>query len=353
MALPALDATGQALESALAADPDDRAAHMAYADWLSEQADPRLAARGEFIRVQLELEDPALDRSRRGELRLRELALLRAGEEHSLDGELKRLLLEADPTAEWASVRGWVTRLHVRDLPARLGPALAAADCLRLLRELHVDARAGGEGLAVLAACPHLANVGVLAARLGPDAPGLPALVARLPRLETLRLLCERFDARPALASPLPRLRVLQVSGSRYCPLATLAVNPSLARLEELTARGCAGDVGALARSPHLPALRRLAVSGSAVGDAGVRALVEAGLLGRLESLDLSACDVGDDGARLLAGCPDAARLRELSLNGNRLSQVGIDALRRLRGVRLAVEWQQRPAVPRRRRPRQ
>src|SRR5262245_62110319 len=32
----------QALETALVASPDDLAAHMAYADWLSEQAEPRL-----------------------------------------------------------------------------------------------------------------------------------------------------------------------------------------------------------------------------------------------------------------------------------------------------------------------
>ena len=47
----------EALEEALAASPDDLASHMAYADWLSEQPAKADQARGEFVRVQLALED--------------------------------------------------------------------------------------------------------------------------------------------------------------------------------------------------------------------------------------------------------------------------------------------------------
>ena len=43
----------RALEAGILAEPDDRASHSAYADYLSEQGDPLLAARGEFISVQL------------------------------------------------------------------------------------------------------------------------------------------------------------------------------------------------------------------------------------------------------------------------------------------------------------
>ena len=42
-----------ALESALAENPDDLASHMAYADLLVDEGDPR----GEFIQVQLAFED--------------------------------------------------------------------------------------------------------------------------------------------------------------------------------------------------------------------------------------------------------------------------------------------------------
>src|SRR6516165_4891056 len=51
----------EALEEALAANPDELASHMAYADYLGEQGDPR----GEYIRTQLALEDeskPAAER---------------------------------------------------------------------------------------------------------------------------------------------------------------------------------------------------------------------------------------------------------------------------------------------------
>ena len=48
-----MSSTRQALEDYLAANPDDLAAHSAYADWLTENDDPR----GEYIRLQLALED--------------------------------------------------------------------------------------------------------------------------------------------------------------------------------------------------------------------------------------------------------------------------------------------------------
>src|SRR5207244_4361932 len=56
------------------ANPDDLATHMAYADHLVEQGDPR----GEFIQVQLALEDPRRSTAERNELRKRELELLAA-----------------------------------------------------------------------------------------------------------------------------------------------------------------------------------------------------------------------------------------------------------------------------------
>ena len=48
------------LEKSIFKNPDDATAHRAYADWLTQQGDPR----GEFIRVQLELERSRTARSR-------------------------------------------------------------------------------------------------------------------------------------------------------------------------------------------------------------------------------------------------------------------------------------------------
>ena len=73
----------EALEAALAAAPDDLAAHMAYGDLLSEQGDPR----GEFVQVQLALEDERRPAAERKELQRRERELLDAHEREWL-GEL-------------------------------------------------------------------------------------------------------------------------------------------------------------------------------------------------------------------------------------------------------------------------
>ena len=58
----------KALEAALLAHPDEIAAHSAYADLLVEEGNPR----GEFIQVQLALEDPARSREERETLAKRE-----------------------------------------------------------------------------------------------------------------------------------------------------------------------------------------------------------------------------------------------------------------------------------------
>src|ERR671932_402591 len=63
-----LSPTQKALEQALAENPDDRAAHSAYADYLAEQGDPR----GELIQTQLAMEDPGRPPAERQQLRKRE-----------------------------------------------------------------------------------------------------------------------------------------------------------------------------------------------------------------------------------------------------------------------------------------
>jgi uncharacterized protein (TIGR02996 family) len=64
---------GEQLEAALVANPDDLAAHGAYADWLLEQGDPR----GEFIGVQIDLEQEGRPARERKKLQKREKALLK------------------------------------------------------------------------------------------------------------------------------------------------------------------------------------------------------------------------------------------------------------------------------------
>src|SRR4051794_16458728 len=61
----------EAFERALAADPHDLAAWRAYADYLTERGDPR----GEFMQVQLALEDEARSKSERAALKKQKASL--------------------------------------------------------------------------------------------------------------------------------------------------------------------------------------------------------------------------------------------------------------------------------------
>src|SRR5262245_49664474 len=82
------DPLREALEQALLENPDDVASHMAYADYLRDQGDPR----GEFVQVQLALEDSKRPPAERKRLKKREDELLAAHEREWL-GELAPLLL--------------------------------------------------------------------------------------------------------------------------------------------------------------------------------------------------------------------------------------------------------------------
>src|SRR4051812_3744989 len=84
------------LESALVENFDDLTSHLAYADFLTEQGDPHLTARGEFIQVQLALEDPSKPEAERKKLQQQEKQLLQA-HGHAWLGELIPHLAIAAP----------------------------------------------------------------------------------------------------------------------------------------------------------------------------------------------------------------------------------------------------------------
>src|SRR5215471_18789081 len=100
----------EALEQAILADPDDRAAHMAYADYLDEQGDPR----GELIQVQLAPEDPALPAGERKKLQAREKKLLRAHRREWLGPLLAPPLLEGLRLSDYAFTRPDKIRFEFR-----------------------------------------------------------------------------------------------------------------------------------------------------------------------------------------------------------------------------------------------
>ncbi len=111
--------TRQALEDFLAANPDDLAAHSAYADWLTENGDPR----GEYIRLLLAIEDRKQPQE---QLRAMKKSASELGKKHGAEwlGTLKEhvnpdwwpSLAKAKPIAGRASIsmrRGWIHEVRI------------------------------------------------------------------------------------------------------------------------------------------------------------------------------------------------------------------------------------------------
>src|SRR5262245_27408900 len=138
-----------ALEKALVANPDDLATHMAYADHLTEQGDPR----GEFIQVQLALEDPRRSPEQRESLRRREQDLLQKYQREWLGEAAEALLGELSEEqliqrfglqythanfAEFRFARGWLDQLRLKSFTTAFAAAVGRSPTLGLMRELTV-----------------------------------------------------------------------------------------------------------------------------------------------------------------------------------------------------------------------
>jgi uncharacterized protein (TIGR02996 family) len=353
-ATPAVPPMQQALEQALVENPDDLAAHHAYADFLMEQGDPR----GEFIQVQLRLEAPECTGDERAALQKREQELLKAHARQWL-GALAPHFLEGQirPSGwrvqfQYRFERGWLAFVGIEQLSAAFMPLFDANPLLRLLRHLVVPYRdydAPGcdeeEDLALLARSPHLGNLRQF--QLGPEddtchMPGERAaqMVRQMPKLEELRLYAHRVDTDTLFAMPFPRLRLLEVHHLHDYALGMLAENATLTNLEHLSlwphmlepgdeaAYITAEGARALVLSPNLPRLRVLVMRNSDLGDEGCQAIVQSGLLKRLRVLNLAGGRITDDGARTLASCPDLKNLELLNVSQNQLTDVGVAALR-------------------------
>ena len=373
------DPLRRSLEDALAADPDDLAAHMAYADLLTEQGDPR----GEFVQVQLGLEDPSCQGEDRRRLQYRKLMLL--AHEREWLGELARHLFEPKVPApgdhqarsnQWHWSRGWLEDLSVWFLDVDFARALSGSPVARLLRRLGVCHTPYPSDMALLpdyalpsgypfSFLPLLSHARFLDHlryfRIGqevdfeevdynssPGPAGLFALVAAMPRLEELEVFARLEDLVELFGLPtLTRLRALTVYHQRDYPLVALAANPALSSLVTLRLHPAHADDGVghlpaevvrpLLRAANLPSLRHLHLHGSSMGDQGVEELVRSGLLSRLETLDLRHGCVSYHGARLLARSPDVRHLKYLSLAHNQISSSGVQALRALESPTLTV----------------
>jgi uncharacterized protein (TIGR02996 family) len=175
--------TRSALEAALAATPDDAALHAAYADLLIEQGDPR----GEYIRLQLALEDPGLRADRRADLWRRQYDLWKA-HAAAWAGPLARH--PAGLLGGWR--RGWVHSVRAVRVTPGLFALLATAPEARLVRHLNLStAPLGDDGVDELIASGLIARLDTLdltSTRITDDGAEALARCPDVPRLKALHL---------------------------------------------------------------------------------------------------------------------------------------------------------------------
>lgn len=311
-------------ENAIVANPADVAAHVAYADWLSEQGEESLRTRGEFIQVQFALEQPGLTAAQQQRLRQREQALLAEHREEWLGSLAGVLFTDAEPRTMVRFARGWIDQVRINQLTVDVARLLARASELRLLRRLdvlgcqseyedldfRVEARSPDvdvdneyPALSVLRRARHFGNVESFG--LGdcdgdaqfctyPDYAHVAAVLRTMPKLRELRLNVRDLSIAQLLPEAILReLRVL--------------------RLERLRLQD--DGVQALARRAW-PNLRVLQIWN-----------------GRF----------GDDGARALAANESLRQLELLDVSFNWMTEAGVNALAKL-GVNVLAEYQMRAA---------
>lgn len=381
----------EALEAAVIANPHDRAARSAYADFLTEKGDPR----GEFVRVQLALEDESLSAAERKKFAARETQL------HAMQklGDWAKAIPGAhdeawdraennDPTGGRNLVfqGGLLTAINISHLTVpvaralfRSGPETRFVHSLFVGSVAHEDEEEEAEAEEPAADVPPIPDGdGPAAERLllrwpqlrfirrfvwgWPSDPtnSLPSchlggdhvfdFVKQMPDIEELRVSAHVREpvANKLFALKMPRLRVFQLDHGWSFPYEKLVSQP-LPHLEEISSHPhglepddkpyiqikqlkaiCAAD---------LPKLRLLRLRNSVVGDAGAKELVSSGKLKTLKVLDLRGGCMSDKGAKLLADCPDFKNLEYFEISTNALTKAGIKMLEAT-GVKVVAEEQ-------------
>jgi uncharacterized protein (TIGR02996 family) len=369
-----------AMEAALADDPDDLATHAAYGDFLCEQGDPR----GEFVQVQLALEDESRPPQERQRLRRRERELLDAHEREWL-GELAPLLLGTPEerlalfTAELAATdlildeedfpedglrfshgwaRGWLDALDCSCLTTRMVRALGRAPVARLLRafvyrhqffgyrptadlfrhEAGADAPAGVDPhdllpVELLAHYPAIRNLRVFqfgrhadpeedTYHDGAQFRSLAGLLERMPRLEELSVYAHINDWMPSRAlAELTRIFSLPLRRLRLLRYYHGLDYP----LEAVADNPALGRLTHLLCYPHSgtgydPAAN---VFNGAIHRQHVHALVASPHLAALTHLQIRGCSGGDEMVEDIVSSGVLKRLRVLDLRHGRVTDAG------------------------------
>jgi uncharacterized protein (TIGR02996 family) len=366
--------TGEILEKALVEDPDDLAAHSAYADWLTQEGDPR----GEFIQVQLVLEDENRSAAERKKLQERERELRDAYERKWL-GELAPILLgtpeeqralfaaelapqyqdRLDYTTEnmhfrhgWR--RGWLDRFECHNITVEMARKLGRAPMARLLRVL--ICRGGEVGAVfqfvpdsdipenpfhpseVLTPYPAIRNLRIFQYGtevdpeldrydVGTQFQRLAHLLEGMPRLEQLNIFGHIYpsgspdgtdfaEIRRIFSLPsLSNLRVLQYYHGHAYPFEALGTNPALGQLTHLLCypHSFAGTYDAETNG----------FSEMSINRTNVRAILISPHLLSLTHLELRCCDGGDGMIEDIVSSGILKRLRFLDLRHGHVTDKG------------------------------
>ncbi len=306
---------GEALLQAVWDDPDDTAAALIYADWLSENGGPEEQDRADLIRAQVSLghkDDPALKKREKALIakhRVKWLAKVPVGYRQKvgfINGFVRRIEITAAQLVERAErLAEHYPISHVTlvgNFPKKSVAALAVMGVWKGVRVLEMPSAARKEPQAVEL---FFRNIHLRAVKdLNMDHLGLAARGATM------------LAAWPGLAA----VRTLSL------------------RNNEMTRR-C---VELLCGSEHLGPLRRLILRDNALDTAAAGDLAGCERLSALTELDLGGNQIGAAGVKALASSPHLAGLTDLCLADNPITDAGaravLDGLPKLTELRLSKE---------------
>jgi uncharacterized protein (TIGR02996 family) len=315
--------------------PGDDAPRLALADWLEERGD----VRGDFIRVQCELNKLGRGDPRRGGLQRRENNMLKkyakewAGplDKLALSCFFRRGLLRVEfkpkklfsrATMDWmaSDEAAWVSSLTLYDATVAEVKQLARLPFLEHLNALEFGM--SPVPLAALLASPYLRHLTELdLAVTEQGTAGVKALTA---------------------SNLLAQLTSLNLGGNDIgdAGVAALAASPRAANLTALMLSGneiTAAGVRALAASRHITKLTVLDLASNYLSDEGAMALATSANFANLTTLRLSFTAIGSDGVQAIADSRYLNKLTELDLGsmGDLNTTPGAKALRQRLGKRV------------------
>jgi uncharacterized protein (TIGR02996 family) len=247
----------ETFETKILENRDDVDSYLVYSDWLMDQGDPL----GEFIRVQIQLEDESLDSKQRQQLQEKESRLIMENQQHWLP-EIQPLLVQEDyeTKVEVKYERGFVTVLTCSRLNIEKARAIAREPASRWIQELTIygtewdeDFEPGDDApddidrpcLYPLAKSQYLTGLRELsvvdafdwdAENWGVEqtGDGVAELVENSPELTTLWIGCYQADFDRIFAGKTPQLREIRLSGSYDYDLPILAANENMSNLRSL-----------------------------------------------------------------------------------------------------------------------